>query len=308
MSGWSLERVPDLSGRVMIVTGANSGIGFETARILAENHAEVILACRSVQKAEAAADRIRGAAPSASVEIIPLDLADLASVRTFADTFRARHGRLDTLINNAGVMALPRRTTKDGFEMQLGTNHLGHFALTGRLLEILLATPHSRVVNVSSIAHKFGKIRFHDLQWQKRYHKWGAYGQSKLANLLFTYELDRRLKQVGSDTISVACHPGWAATNLQQAGPQMEGSKLMETLSALGNAILAQDAEAGALPTVFATVEPLGGKEYVGPTGMMGWRGPPEIIEPMQKARDPDSAERLWSVSEELTGVRYAFG
>lgn len=308
MSGWSLERVPDLSGRVMIVTGANSGIGFETARILAQNHAEVILACRSVQKAEAAADRIRGAAPSASVEIIPLDLADLASVRTFADTFRARHGRLDTLINNAGVMALPRRTTKDGFEMQLGTNHLGHFALTGRLLEILLATPHSRVVNVSSIAHKFGKIRFHDLQWQKRYHKWGAYGQSKLANLLFTYELDRRLKQVGSDTISVACHPGWAATNLQQAGPQMEGSKLMETLSALGNAILAQDAEAGALPTVFATVEPLRGKEYVGPTGMMGWRGPPEIIEPMQKARDPDSAERLWSVSEELTGVRYAFG
>lgn len=305
---WSLEQVPDLSGRVMVITGANSGIGYEAARALAQRGAEVVLACRSRQKAEAAAERIRGENPSARLEIIPLDLADLASIRAFADTLRARKSRLDVLINNAGVMALPRRTTRDGFEMQLGTNHLGHFALTGRLFELLLATPHSRVVNVSSIAHKFGTIRLHDLQWEKRYSKWGAYGQSKLANLLFTHELDRRLKEAGSGTISVACHPGWAATNLQEAGPRMAGSKVMEVLSAWGNAMLAQDAAAGALPTVFAAVEPLRGDEYVGPTRMMGWHGPPEIVQPLPKARDPETAERLWQASESLTGVHYTFG
>ncbi|KPK16300.1 MAG: short-chain dehydrogenase [Myxococcales bacterium SG8_38] len=304
---WSLDRIPDLSGRVMVVTGANSGIGYEAARALARHGAEVVLACRSGEKAEAAAGRIRAESPSASLEIVPLDLADLASIRAFADTLRARKSRLDALINNAGVMALPRRTTRDGFEMQLGTNHLGHFALTGRLLELLLATPRSRVVNVSSMAHTFGTIRFHDLQWERRYSKWGAYGQSKLANLLFTHELDKRLKETGSDTISVACHPGWAATNLQEVGPKMAGSKLMETLSAWGNAMLAQDAAAGALPTVFATVEPLKGNEYVGPTRMMGWHGPPEIVQPLPKARDPETAERLWEVSEDLTGVHYAF-
>ncbi len=305
---WSLERVPDLAGRVMIVTGANSGIGYEAARALAGRGAEVVLACRDTGKAEAAADRLLAELPEAKLDIIPLDLADLASVRGFAEAFSSRHSRLDALINNAGVMALPRRETKDGFEMQFGTNHLGHFALTGRLLEVLLATPNARVVNVSSIAHKFGVMRFHDLQWEKRYSKWGAYGQSKLANLLFTHELDRRLKAIGNDTISVACHPGWAATNLQQAGPKMSGSKLMQTLTAWGNAALAQDAAMGALPTVFAAVEPLRGNEYVGPTRRLGWHGPPEIIEPMRKARDPEAAARLWKESERLTGIRYAFG
>jgi NAD(P)-dependent dehydrogenase (short-subunit alcohol dehydrogenase family) len=305
---WSLGRVPDLSGRIVIITGANSGIGYEAARSLAQHQAEIILACRNLAKAEAAADRIRLETPPANIEVIPLDLADLASVRAFADAFRAKKSRLDALINNAGVMALPKRTTRDGFEMQLGTNHLGHFALTARLLEVLLATPRSRVVNVSSMAHKFGTIRFHDLQWEKGYQKWGAYGQSKLANLLFTYELDRRLKAAGSDTISVACHPGWAATNLQQAGPKMSGSKIMEALSACGNAALAQDAAAGALPPVFATVEPLRGGEVVGPTRMMGWRGPPAVVEPATKARDPEAAARLWDESESLTGVRYALG
>jgi len=304
---WNLERVPDLSGRVIILTGANSGIGYEAAFALAKRNANVILACRNREKARAAADRIHSKSPTARLGIIPLDLADLSSVRTFADTFRESHSRLDALINNAGVMALPRRTTKDGFEMQLGTNHLGHFALTGHLLQLLLATPGSRVVNVSSIAHQFGRIRFHDLQWENRYSKWGAYGQSKLANLLFTHELDRKLKEAGRDTISVACHPGWAATNLQEAGPKMEGSKLMERLSAWGNALLAQDAAAGALPTIFATVEPLRGDEYVGPTRLMGWRGPPEMIEPLSKARDPEVAARLWEESERLTGVVYAF-
>lgn len=304
---WNLDQVPDLSGRVMIVTGANSGIGYEAALALAKRKAEVVLACRNQEKAKAAADRIQAVVPAARLELIPLDLSKLQSIREFSERFHEGHSRLNALINNAGVMALPKCATADGFEMQFGTNHLGHFALTGQVLDLLLATEGSRVVNVSSIAHKFGKIRFHDLQAEKSYSKWGAYGQSKLANLLFTHELDRRLKEAGSGTISVACHPGWAATNLQEAGPRMEGSKLMEKLSAWGNAMLAQDAAAGALPTVFATVEPLRGNEYVGPTRLMGWHGPPEIIEPLPKARDPETAKRLWEESEELTGVRYAF-
>ena len=304
---WNLDQVPDLSGRVIIVTGANSGIGYEAALAFAKRKAEVILACRNQDKARAAAARIVNEVPTARLELIPLDLSDLSSVEAFAVAFREGHSQLNALINNAGVMALPKRSTKDGFEMQFGTNHLGHFALTGHLLDLLLSTPGSRVVNVSSIAHKFGKIRFHDLQWEKGYRKWGAYGQSKLANLLFTHALNQKLKDAGSDTISVACHPGWAATNLQEAGPRMEGSKLMERLSAWGNSILAQDAAAGALPTVFAAVEPLRGDEYVGPTRLMGWHGPPEIIEPLPKARNPEDAQRLWEESERLTGVRYAF-
>jgi NAD(P)-dependent dehydrogenase (short-subunit alcohol dehydrogenase family) len=304
---WNLDQVPDLSGRVIIITGANSGIGYEAALALAKRKAEITLACRNEEKARAAVDRICAEVPTARLKIIPLDLSDLASVRAFSERFREGQSRLHALVNNAGIMALPRLLTVDGFEMQFGTNHLGHFALTGQLLDLLLATPQSRVVNVSSIAHKFGKIRFHDLQWEKHYSKWGAYGQSKLANLLFTHELDRRLKEAGRETISVACHPGWASTNLQEAGPKMEGSKLMEKLSAWGNAMLAQDAAAGALPTVFATVEPLRGDEYVGPTRMMGWHGPPEIIQPLEKARDPETAKRLWEASEELTGVRFAF-
>jgi NAD(P)-dependent dehydrogenase (short-subunit alcohol dehydrogenase family) len=305
---WNLDQVPDLSGRVMIVTGANSGIGYEAALAFAKRKADLVLACRNQDKAKAAADRIQNEAPTARLELIPLDLSDLSSVQAFAVSFREGHSQLNALINNAGVMALPKRATTDGFEMQFGTNHLGHFALTGHLLDLLLGTPGSRVVNVSSIAHKFGKIRFHDLQSEKSYSKWGAYGQSKLANLLFTHELDRRFKDAGSDTISVACHPGWAATNLQEAGPNMEGSKLMGRLSAWGNSMLAQDASAGALPTVFAAVEPLRGNEYVGPTRFMGWHGSPEIIEPSSKARDREVAERLWEDSERLTGVRYAFG
>jgi NAD(P)-dependent dehydrogenase (short-subunit alcohol dehydrogenase family) len=305
---WNLDQVPDLSGRIIIITGANSGIGYEAALALAKRKADVILACRNQDKAKVAADRIQSEAPTARLTVIPLDLSDLSSVRAFTDTFRQGHSQLNALINNAGVMALPKSLTKDGFEMQLGTNHLGHFALTGQLLDLLLATPGSRVVNVSSIAHKFGRIRLHDLQSEKSYSKWGAYGQSKLANLLFTYELDRRLKEANSDTISVACHPGWAATNLQEAGPKASGSKLMEKLTALGNAMLAQDAAAGALPTVFATVEPLRGNEYVGPTRTMEWHGPPEITRPLSKAHDPEVAARLWEESERLTGVRYAFG
>jgi len=303
---WNLDQVPDQSGRTVIVTGSNSGIGYQAALALAKRKARVVLACRNQEKAKAAVERIQVEVPTASLVSLPLDLADLSSVAAFSDAFRSAHRQLDILINNAGVMALPKRRTKDGFEMQFGTNHLGHFALTGRLLDLLLATPGSRVVNVSSMAHQFGRIRFHDLQWEWRYSSWGAYGQSKLANLLFTHELNRRLQQVGKNTISVACHPGWAATNLQETGPKMAGSKLMQGLSALGNVVLAQDAAAGALPTLFAAVEPLKGDEYVGPTSMLGWRGSPEVVEPFRKARDSKVSKRLWEVSEDLTGVRYA--
>lgn len=297
--------MPDQSGRTVVITGANSGIGFEAARALAKKNAHVVLACRNLDKAHEAEHRIEAEVPGAALSSLRLDLADLSSVEAFASAFDKAHAQLDVLVNNAGVMALPKRTTADGFEMQLGVNHLGHFALTAKLLEKLLATPGSRVVNVSSLAHVFGRIRFHDLHWERRYSAWGAYGQSKLANLLFTFELDRRLKLAAQSTICVSCHPGWAATNLQEAGPKMAGSKVMQAVSALANAAFAQDAEEGAWPTLYAAVEPLEGKEFVGPTSMLGWRGAPAVVQPRPKARHPKVARRLWAVSEDLTGVRF---
>lgn len=302
---WNLDQVPDQSGRVVVVTGANSGIGYEAALALAKRKARVVLACRDAQKAKAAVGRIREEVPNASVTTMLLDLADLSSVAAFAKAFSDEHHHLDLLINNAGVMALPKRLTADGFEMQFGTNHLGHFALTAQLIDPLLATQGSRVVNVSSIAHQFGKIRFDDLQWNRWYSKWLAYAQSKLANLLFTHELDRRLKRAGENTISVACHPGWAATNLQETGPKMSGSKWMARLSELGNTLVAQDAASGALPTLYASVEPLRGNEYVGPTSTLGWRGSPDVVTPAAKAHDPKTARRLWEVSESLTQTSF---
>ena len=209
---------------MVVVTGGNSGSGFEAALALAGKNAQVILAVRSVEKGEAAAERIRQQYPRAQVIVMALDLSDLSSVRAFAQNFLKLYERLDVLINNAGVMALPQRKTADGFEMQFGTNHLGHFALTGLLISALKKTSNARVVTVSSGAHTFGDIHFDDLQWEKKYQAWGAYGQSKLANLLFAYELQRRLEAAGSKVLSVGCHPGYASTNLQAAGPQMEGS------------------------------------------------------------------------------------
>jgi NAD(P)-dependent dehydrogenase (short-subunit alcohol dehydrogenase family) len=303
---WTVEQVPVLVGRTMVVTGGNSGIGFEAARVLAQRGARVVLGCRDPAKAEGAVRAIRQESRGAAVESIPLDLASLESIRAFVDTFSARHTTLDVLCNNAGVMALPYMRTADGFEMQLGTNHLGHFALTGLLLDRLLATPDARVVTVSSTAHRIGRIRLDDLNGEAGYGRWTAYGQSKLANLLFTFELQRRLAAAGTSAISVACHPGYAATNLQLVAPRLEGSRWMESLSRLGNRLLAQDAAAGALPTLYAaTATDVRGGDYFGPGGLGEIRGHPTRVASSARSRDVAVAARLWEVSERLTGVRF---
>jgi NAD(P)-dependent dehydrogenase (short-subunit alcohol dehydrogenase family) len=303
---WRLEYAADQSGRVAIVTGGNSGIGFEAGKVLAKLNARVILAVRNKTKGAHAVDEILMHHPRATVEARLLDLADLASIRQFAQTFQRDYDRLDLLINNAGVMAIPRRETADGFEMQFGTNHLGHFALTGLLLPSLLATPGSRVVTVSSAMHERGEIRFADLMGEKNYGKQSAYSQSKLANLLFAYELQRRLQDVPAQTISLASHPGYAATNLQFAGPEMEGSSGMKTVMKFANTVFAQSAEMGALPLLYAALSPdVQGGEYIGPSGFMGMRGYPAKTKSCQASHDLQSASRLWQVSEELTGVEF---
>jgi len=308
-AGWSADDIPDLSGRIAVVTGANSGIGYETARALARRGARVVLGCRDSQRAESAVRSIIADLPDARVRSMPLDLASLASVRAFAEAFIAEYPQLDLLCNNAGVMAIPYRKTSDGFEMQIGTNHLGHFGLTGMLLERLLATPGSRVVNVSSTAHRFGEMRFEDLHFEKasRYPKWRAYGQSKLANLLFTYELQRRLEVVGSETSSLGCHPGYAATNLQAVGPRMQGSSLRERMTRVANRVFAQDAATGALPTLYAgTCEDARGGEYFGPGRFAESWGPPVKVRSSARSHDQVAAGLLWEISEEATGVPFA--
>jgi NAD(P)-dependent dehydrogenase (short-subunit alcohol dehydrogenase family) len=304
---WTADSVPELSGKTMIVTGANSGIGYEAALQLARKGARVVLACRDRQKAQDAAASIKGTAANALVEEMELDLANLNSVRAFADAYRHRHQTLDVLCNNAGVMALPYRKTADGFEMQIGTNHLGHFALTGLLLDRLLVTPGARVVTVSSGAHRYGRIRFDDLHWERGYRKWFAYGQSKLANLLFVYELQRRLEAAGAGAISVACHPGYAATNLQVAGPRMAGSSFSERAMLLGNRLFSQNAAMGALPTIYAATDPnVRGGDYIGPDGLGELWGHPRKVSSNRRSRDAETARRLWEVSERLTGVSYS--
>jgi len=293
---WSAEALGDQSGRIAIVTGSNSGIGFETARVLAGKGATVVMACRNLEKANLKADEIRAAHPGADVEVMQLDLSDLGSVRHFADAFRAKHSRLDLLINNAGIMVPPYGKTAQGFETQFGVNHLGHFALTGSLLDLITNTPGSRIVTVSSIAHYMGRIDFADLNWEKGYRAQAAYGQSKIANLLFTYELQRRLAAAGKDTIAVAAHPGWTETNLQE---HAKGVKFL-------NRFLAQEPLMGALPTLYAATEPgVNGAEYFGPRGFMEMNGPPKKVKSNKRSHDPNVAERLWNVSEELTGVHF---
>jgi len=303
---WTAADLPDLTGKTMVVTGANSGLGYEATLELARKGAHVVLACRDTGKARAALEAITRECPSASLEPAALDLASLESIRAFARDFQARHAKLDVLCNNAGVMAIPHRRTADGFEMQLGTNHLGHFALTGLVLERLLATPAARVINVSSNAHHFGRMRFDDLQLEHGYGKWRAYAQSKLANLLFTYELQRRADAKGVRLLSVACHPGYAATNLQTAGPRMEGSALMERLAGFGNRLFAQSAAMGALTALYAAASPeVRGGEYIGPDGFAEQSGYPRKTRSNSRSYDEDAARRLWEISEQLTGVRY---
>jgi NAD(P)-dependent dehydrogenase (short-subunit alcohol dehydrogenase family) len=299
---WTATEIPDQSGRLEIVTGANSGLGLATAWELARHGATVILAVRDTAKGEQAAARIRADVPSADLRVLELDLADLDSIRSFADGLPEE--RVDVLINNAGVMAPPRRLTKDGFESQFGTNHLGHFALTGRLLPRLLAAPDPRVVTMSSGAHRLGWIRFDDLQGESRYFAWLAYGQSKLSNLMFAFELQRRATAAGTALKSMAAHPGYAATNLQFAAPRLPDRMVM----ALTNRVVAQSAEMGALPELYAaTVPELPGGTFVGPDGFLEQRGHPRIVRAASRAYDEDAWRRLWEASEELTGVRYEF-
>jgi NAD(P)-dependent dehydrogenase (short-subunit alcohol dehydrogenase family) len=299
---WTAADIPDQHGRVAVVTGANSGIGFITARELARVGARVVLAVRDAEKGAAAAREIKAAVPNAELEVGSLDLASLASVRSFAEWFEREHEALDLLINNAGVMAPPRRTTVDGFELQFGTNHLGHFALTGLLLGRMEGRDDARVVTVSSGAHRMGRINFDDLQGERRYFRWSAYGQSKLANLLFAFELNRRLRAAGSGIRSLAAHPGYAATNLQSAvAPQPD-----RFFMAFTNLVFAQSAEMGALPLLFAATHPgLEGGTYVGPGGFFEQRGYPQQVEASQAARDEETAGRLWEVSEGLTRVAF---
>jgi len=306
---WIEQHIPSQAGKTALITGANSGLGFEAAKILAGKGAAVTLAVRDTAKGEVAAAAIRAAVPGAELAVAAFDLASLASTRSFADAFARTHGRLDMLINNAGVMAIPRRATADGFEMQFGTNHLGHSALTGLLLPLLLTTPTARIVTVSSGAHILGKINFDDLQSERSYSKWGAYGQSKLANLLFAYELQRKLTAAGSQAISVAAHPGYAATNLQSVGPEMEGSRIGKRTMSTANRVLAQSAAMGALPEVYAATSPnVRDGDYIGPDGFLGQKGFPKKVKSNARSHDQAVAARLWAVSEELTGVGYTFG
>ncbi len=297
MNKWTLEEMPDQTGRIAIVTGANTGIGFETAAALAAKNAKIIMACRNRQKAEAAMDAIRERTPDAELEFIELDLASLASVERFAETFRASHDRLDLLINNAGVMIPPYSHTEDGFELQFGCNHLAHFALTGQLLDLLEATPAARVVSVSSIAHRQGKMDFDNLNADKGYKAMPAYGQSKLANLLFTFELQRRLEAAGSNVTATAAHPGWTGTDLQRH------SGLFRFL----NTFFAQTPPMGALPTLRAATEPTAeGGDYFGPKGFYEMRGYPVNVGTTPAAKNEFDARRLWEVSENLTRVSFA--
>jgi NAD(P)-dependent dehydrogenase (short-subunit alcohol dehydrogenase family) len=295
---WTSDNVPGQHGRLAVVTGANTGLGFETAQVLAARGASVVLAVRDIEKGKHAAARIARTAPGANVTVQPLDLISLESIRAAAAELRARHPRIDLLINNAGVMFPPKQTTHDGFELQLGTNHLGHFALTGLLLQQMLPVPGSRVVTVSSLAHRIrARVNFDDPQSDRSYSRVAAYSQSKLANLMFTYELHRRLSAAGT-TIAVAAHPGLAATELTRNTPAIAAFLYARLLS--------QTPAMGALPTLRAATDPgvLGG-QYYGPGGFFGARGYPELAESSRQSHDTAIQRRLWTVSEQLTGVTF---
>ncbi|MFD5409578.1 oxidoreductase [Streptomyces nojiriensis] len=316
MPGWNATHIPDQSGRSAVVTGANSGIGYVTARELARRGASVVLACRSAARGRAAEIRLRAEVPGARAEFMPLDLADLASVREFAAGYGQRHASLDLLINNAGVMALPYGRTADGFETQFGVNHLGHFALTGLLLPRLrAAAPGARIVNVSSGFHVLGRIGpadagpadadLADPGGAHGYRRWIAYGRSKTANLLFTHELSRRFTAAASPITAVAAHPGYASSNLHSGASKLEGPTLDSRVAAIGNAVLAQPTASGALPTLYAATAPgVRPDAFIGPR--FGWRGAPARSWRARWTLDDSSGELLWAASEKLTGVSYS--
>ncbi|BBZ35485.1 SDR family NAD(P)-dependent oxidoreductase [Mycolicibacterium confluentis] len=299
---WTEADVPDQSGRVAVITGSNTGLGFQTARVLAARGAKVVLAVRNLDKGNAAAAQILGLVPRADVSVQPLDLGSLQSVRTAASELKSAYPRIDLLINNGGVMYPPKQTTKDGFELQFGTNHLGHFALTGLLLENLLGVEGSRVVVVASIAHNIrAGIHFDDLQWERSYNRVSAYGQSKLANLMFAYELQRRLAAASASTIAVAAHPGISNTELMRHVP---GSNLPGYNAIAG--LFTNSPAVGALASLRAATDPgVKGGQYYGPNGFRELRGYPVLVGSSRQSHDQDVQRRLWTVSEELTGVTF---
>jgi NAD(P)-dependent dehydrogenase (short-subunit alcohol dehydrogenase family) len=301
---WTPRQMPQQQGRLTIITGANSGIGFHTARHLARAGAQIILACRNAEKGEAARAKIASEDPAAKLEVRVLDVADLDSVRRFATEFLDAGRPLDLLINNAGVMALPtRRITPQGFEMQFGTNHLGHFALTGLLLPALLQQTGSRIVTVASIAHKGGALNFDDLNAERRYDPRKAYQQSKLANLVFGIELDRRLRAKSANTASIIAHPGVAVTNIVSNGM---GNSMQGRIAGVVLPLFAQSDDRGSWPTLYAATSPEAhGGGYYGPDGIAEVKGTPVEVQPKPKALDPEAGKRLWQVSEEMTGVHY---
>ena len=297
---WKLKQAPTQKGRIAIVTGANVGLGYETALALAGKSCSVVLACRNIDKAEAAKAGILAKYPKATVECMALDLASLKSVRKFAAAYKRRHAQLDLLINNAGIMMPPYSVSEDGFESQLAANYLGHFALTGLLLRLITKTPHSRIVSLSSLAHQWSGIRFDDLQFERRYDKRLAYGQSKLACLVFAYELQRRLTRAGHTTLSVAAHPGVSSTNLFRHMP-----KIVNMFAPL-TALVLQSAQGGAQPTLYAALgDDIQGGDYCGPQSLGEMRGDPVKVDSSRRSRDEAVAAKLWAVSEELTGVRF---
>ena len=301
MATWTTADIPDQTGRVAVITGSNTGLGFETAAALADKGAHVVLAVRNLDKGKDAELLIRKRSPNADVVLQELDLSSLESTRAAAEQLRADHDRIDLLINNAGVMYTPKQTTKDGFEMQFGTNHLGHFAFTGLLLDRLLPVAGSRVVTVSSVGHRIlADIHFDDLQWERGYNRVRAYGQAKLANLLFTYELQRRLA-AGGTTIAAAAHPGFSDTELMRhiPGPLMSVFRLAAP-------VITQDAAGGALPSLRAATDPaVQGGQYYGPSGFAQSQGAPVLVGSSSKSHDVERQRKLWAVSEELTGVTF---
>jgi len=299
---WTADKIPDQSGRTFVVTGANSGLGYVTTQELARHGGHVIMAVRNEEKGRKALGRLRAEQPDASLELRHLDLSDLDSVRAFAASVTADVPRIDVLVNNAGIMMCPRSLTKQGFESQFATNHLGHFALTGLLLATLKAGLDARVVTVSSTQHKRGSIHFDDLNGEQHYARVAFYAQSKFANVLFGLEFDRRLRSSGVPVKSVLAHPGYSATNLQSTGP----TGLMNFGLKFSNWLVAQDARIGALDQLYAATDPtVEGGQFIGPDGRAEAKGYPTLVQPVEAAKDPQTARRLWSLSEELTGVQF---
>ncbi len=306
MARWTTKDIPDQSGRVVIVTGANSGLGYETSLALAEKNATVIMACRNMSKGQDALNQVKAKVPHATVELMQLDLGSLASVNVFAETYRANYDRLDLLINNAGIMGIPRGETADGFEIQFGVNHLGHFALTGLLIDLIIQTPNSRVVSVSSSANFFGTMNFDDLMGEQSYTRYGAYSQSKLANILFANELQKRLEEAGVNTISLSAHPGYSSTNLQSTSTAHSGALIERILYPVLGRVMAQSQAQGALPQLYAAVSPdANGCDFIGPH-FMNMRGYPKKVRAKADAYDEEIAKRLWEASEKLTGITYS--